>query len=302
MIKESKVEFSVIDETEASCILSNHVFNGQRPYQPTHAKFLASEMERGRFKPIAQIVLAETPDERKYLTNGQHTLNAIVMCKIPQKVTVTRLQCESYTDVCDIYTSIDTGKSRTFNDQVSAIGLADSLGFTPTQMNQVAAACKMIDSNFSHFRGARVHLDDAVRWAEAYAKYAHQFYDTTFGAPKEINNSIYRSATMSIGLISYRFSAVGFGRNKIDDFWNGVTFGEMIRKGDPRGAARTHLLVTGMRGGGVGGSYRAKVVPGQSARYIAKCLNGYLENKEMHHPQMPGVSDPIVIKGSPFAG
>lgn len=301
-MKNAVVELRKIQPIEADTILATCQYSGQRPYRPSHASFLSEEMRRGNFKETALIVVAKTPDGKKYLANGQHTLNAIRLCNIPQTVTFFSVDSESMDDVARLYTSIDVGITRTFSDQVAALNLADELGFTPTQMNYLQAACKMIHSNFTQNRTIKkVHIDDAIGWAKDYAKYAHNYFDATFGAPKEITNSMSRAATMSVGLVSYRFTALGYGRDRIDEFWSGVTFGEMLSKDDPRNAVRSHLLTTGMNGGGYNiTKYRSTISPAQSSRYIAKCLNGFLDGKLMQRPQMPSISEPIVIKCSPF--
>jgi len=176
------------------------------------------------------------------------------------------------------------------------------LGFTSTQLNSVGGACKFI---FNKFRGTgnRMHQDDYESVIRQYAPFAHQYFDVGIGMPQEIYNPSKRTATLSVALATFRFSAQVFGFDKISDFWHGVLFDDGIANGDPRKVVYRHLLTVGMAGGVGNGIRKTSQVSAQySARYIANCFNAYIEKRSLKQTMVADQTSSIKILGTPFTG
>lgn len=301
---KNTVAFETVTPDTARLWLSSRPYKGQRQLRGNHVKFLAEEMERGRFRSTAEIVFAVEDGHRHFMINGQHTLNAIAVCGIPQTVIVVCHQSSGPEETASMYGAIDTNVSRTVSDYWSALGLKEELGFTSTHLNAVGGACKFI---FNKFRGGnnglKMHQDDYESIIRQYAPFAHQYFDICIGMPKEIAKSSHRSATLSVAMATLRFSSQVFGFDKISDFWHGVLFDDGISTGDPRKVAYRHLLTVGMSGGSPHGNRKAVQASAQySARYIANCFNAYIEKRSLLKTMVNDQSLPIKIIGSPFTG
>jgi hypothetical protein len=303
--EKHSVSLVMVTPDMARMWLSGRPYKGQRPLRPYHVKFLAEEMRRGHFRPTAEVAFA-VEDGRHYLVNGNHTLHAIALCEIPQLVIVMEYQSQGEEDTAFTYGAIDTNVSRTINDLFSAINLKDEVAFTATQLNFVGAAVKFINSKFRHrpIGLERTHYDDYLRLIREYAPSAHEYIDMVAGLPQEVSKPCFRAATLSVALVTIRFSAQVLGRDRVSDFWKGVAFDDGIQSNDPRKAVHRHLLTVGMSGGGSGYKRRSATQssPSHSARTIASCFNAFVERRSLTKTLVMDASAPIKILGSPFTG
>lgn len=297
-LRKQTVALETVTPDMARLWLTSRAYKGQRNLKANHVKFLAEEMERGNFRSTAEIVFAVEDGTRHFLINGQHTLNAIAQCGIPQTVIVTCHPSSGANETAALYGAIDTNVSRTVSDYWSALGLKDEVGLNPTQFNALGNACKFIFNKFTSRNPGRMHHDDYRSIIEQYAQYAHQFFELGTGAPGEIYNPAKRASTLSVALVTLRFSAQTIGLDKVSSFWQGVLMDDGLPKGDPRKTANRHLLTTGMR---KDGKKPHQASPQWSARYIANCFNAYIEKRTLTMTS-PDPSNPIKILGSPFTG
>jgi hypothetical protein len=296
---KNTVAFETVTPDTARLWLSSRPYKGQRSLRPNHVKFLAEEMERGKFRSTAEVVFAVEDGHRHFIINGQHTLNAIALCGIPQMVIVVCHHSSGPEETASMYGAIDTNVPRTVGDYFSAIGLKDEVGLNPTQLNAVGGACKFIYNKFTGRQQDRMHHEDYRSMIEQYAPSAHQYFDMAIGAPGEIYNPAKRSATLSVALVTLRFSAQTIGLDKVSDFWRGVLFDDGLASGDPRKTANRHILTTGMRKESMKKHHAS---PQWSARYIANCFNAYIEKRTLKMTMIADSSSPIKILGSPFTG
>lgn len=281
--------------------LSSRPYKGQRSFRPAHVKYLAEEMERGKFRETAEVVFA-VEDDRHFMINGQHTLNAIAQCGIPQTVTVFCYQSSGDEETAALYGVIDTNLARTVKDLFSAMYLREELAFTAMQINNVGSAIKFIGNRFSRQGGnRRVHHDDMIRAIREYTPATHEFLEVIFGHRREVR-SLFRVASMSLALVSFRFSAQVLGKDKISTFWKGVAFDDGLASDDPRKTAHRHLITSEMSGGGNVGRSSRIVTVNYSARYLSNCFNAYIEGRSLSQTIVRDATAPIRIIGSPFTG
>jgi len=299
--KKHDVSLVTITPDMARHWLLSRPYKGQRQLRAAHVKFLAEEMERKNFRPSAEIVFA-VEEDRHFLVNGQHTLNAIVQCGIPQTLIVFCYQSGGEEDTAEIYGVIDTNLKRTANDLFSAMYLSDELAFTATNLNRVSAAAKLIGNKFlPRSSNNKEHPDDLVRRIREYAPAAHLFFDAVAELPGEMQ-SIFRASSLSIALVTFRFSAQLFGGEKVRDFWRGVAFDDGIVTGDARKVAHRHILTSSSTGSGPSTRKTNMVSPYYSARFMARCFNAYVEGEKLFQGKILDATSPIKIVGSPFTG
>lgn len=299
----NNVSMKVIDPEEAQRILINCQYDGQRKIRDNHVVFLADEMKLGKFKPTAQVVIAKQLDtERSLITNGRHTLSAIVRSGIPQQVVYHEYETANDRETAEVYGAIDVNLSRTMYDQFAAMQLADELGLTPTQLSSLSGGVSVIDSKFTSQRHGRKHLYTHAEQLRGYAEHMHRYVEDIAGMPWEIAHAMHRSVTVGLALVTYKFSAVAYGGLVISNFWNKSTFGTELKADDPRWVAHKHLLTTSLGGGGRTANSRTVITPAYSSRYLANCFNAFVEKRPLTKTLVRDATVPIQINGSFFTG
>lgn len=281
--------------------LTERAYAGQRMRRDTHVRFLAEEMEKGRFLQGTPVAFATMPNGERKNLNGQHTLAAIALCGKSQVLTELSFPCRDDVDVAEMYGRFDVNLKRTISDLFAARGLANELGFTPTQLNAMGAAVKLIFSKFRSARNVSVHPDDLIVWIREYTDAAHMYFEVAAGMPQEIQKSVQRSATLGLALVTFRFSWKVFGQ-KVDEFWSGAIFDDGIKNGDPRKVAHRHLLNTVIAGAGNSPHSNMSVTAAYSTRYLASCFNAYMEGRPLQMAKVMNDLAPIKIIGTPFSG
>lgn len=295
----TEVEVVMVTPEMAQKWLTSAQYEFQRDIRQGHVRFLADEMLRGAFKQDTALEFSRV-NGSEWLTDGRHRLNAVAWSQLPQRFVVIRRTLKDEDAVALDYTRTDKGKRRTIEDDYRTLSLTEELGVTVTQINHLGSACVFMMNDFKNVAQAKIHSDDRLRMMREYNEAYSGYLEVTAGSPKEIRHRLERAATLSIALVTFRFSATAYSAAKIEEFWKGVAFDDGVRMGDPRKTANRHLLETGMSGGSQTTAKPATAA--YSARYIANCFNAYIDAKTLNFTKIFDTMKPIVIKGSPFNG
>lgn len=287
--------------------LTTRFYSGQRSLRSQWVNYLSEEMSKGNFlQGTAVHFSVEGPENKVMLINGQHTLSAIINCKIPQLLTTIYISSEGKDQTAQYYYSIDMQARRTATDMFSAINLADELVIPQSLLGKLSAAVKMIDSKFIPYRNENFHSDDVLRLMREYSESMNRYMDCISGASSNMKHLAFRRATLSVALVTFHFSSKRVGDEKIIDFWKGVIIDDAIGKDDVRKIANRHLQTSVSPTENKPISTKKTVSYIYSARYIAKCFNWFVSE---HKPSEKTPSffqvdpmSPIKIVGSPFVG
>lgn len=278
-----------------------HAFENQRALRPATVARYAQIMRRGTWDADGLLRLCMVEDQ-EYLIDGQHRLAAVVKSGIPQMFLIQRQTVPDIETAARIYTLIDKGLARTIADDLRALGVADTFQLTHTQANALAAGVALISSGFRKTDQKVLHPDDRMRMMEEYLPAYHKYLRVTSGAERIIRRRLERSATVAVGIVTFRYSILEY--STVPDFWSGVAFDDGVPANDPRKYCNRHLMLVGMTGGGASSDRFIKhKTSAVSAREIASYFNAYVEQREVK--QSAKVLDPykpIVIAGSPFDG
>jgi hypothetical protein len=101
-----------ITPDEARKLLAINNFPGQRPLQPLKARGYADKMTDGSMRPVG-IAIMTMKDGQKYLANGQHCLQAIVINDKPFTAFIEHYKCETNDDAWHLFASFDVHPTRT---------------------------------------------------------------------------------------------------------------------------------------------------------------------------------------------
>lgn len=276
-------------------------YDAQRPVRQDRVNFLATEMERGLFLPTANISFAITPDGTQYNTNGQHTMRAIIQSGLKQRVTRYYYNVETKDDVARLYGKTDVNLSRSINDLLRPLGLAEKLGFSKSQFSSFGGAVKFMATGYTNQNNRNFHSDEYEAGVAEYAPYAQLYFAICNGLPGSMRFSAQRSSTLALALITFRYSAETFGIPKVQDFWQGALWDDGINIGDSRKVAYDHLSHTRIVNGNQP-SLKSWVTPAYSIRILANCFNAYVKGKYLRRAKVEDTSSPLLVLGSPFNG
>ena len=101
-----------ITPEEAKKLIALNNFPGQRPMRPIKARLYADMMMDGRMRPVSVAVMTMA-DGQKYLANGQHCLQAILINNKPFIAIVEHYKCETNDDAWHLFASFDVHATRT---------------------------------------------------------------------------------------------------------------------------------------------------------------------------------------------
>lgn len=124
----------------ASTWVENFNYHHQRPIRSWHVAALSRMMEDGRFRQKTQINFCRFKGQF-YLTNGQHTLRAIVRSGLAQVLSVIVTDVDSMDAIADDFSRHDTHLTRRHSDSLVAHEVHDRLGITRTELHWVSGAC-----------------------------------------------------------------------------------------------------------------------------------------------------------------
>jgi hypothetical protein len=297
---DTNVSVKVITPEIAAKWIASYLYDHQRPVRQHRVAFLAEEMRRNQFKQDTPIEISRVGG-RKFLTDGQHRLAAIVVSHKPQRFVVVERALDNEDAVAADYTRTDKNMVRTVADDYRVLLLENELGLTATQVNKLGAAVNVIYGNFLPRAGTqKMHLDDKLRLMREYNDAYGDFLEAISGCPGDMWKRMNRRATLGVALVTFRHSVLAYG-SKVEEFWKGTAFDDGLRAGDARKVALRHILSTGMEGGAQGGSKNVATWE-YSSRVIANCFNAYVTEQPRLLTRVRDTSKPITILGSPFNG
>jgi hypothetical protein len=290
----SEFEHSFIEITPALAEeWLTHSFARQRTIRDHHVILLAEEMEAGTFIPHSAIVFADF-DEKSYLIDGQHRLQAITLYNRSIKMPVMRKVATSMKQIEEWYASIDQGLRRTAHDAIRAQGLSGELGISETHAGRVSGAVRLIASGFIDMT-AGVGKDKHVRMRGArsnalvsellrdWAAEAKTYFDLVHGGETANMYLFLRAPVIACALLTLRHSP-----DRAKAFWSEMARDDGLRSHDPR-----KRLLTWLRSG-------KRIRPGNAVRGFAVAWKAFLEGKELSLIRFDQ-SKPIEIVTVPLA-
>jgi len=276
-------------------MLANNTFERQRSLREEHINRLARAMTNCEFRQGTQISFVKFND-KKYLTNGQHTLNAIVKSGKPQILSVLETEVESEYELNKLYSTEDRHKSRNFKDVSKAYDLPNYMEIKPSLVNFIAPAIRFIDGDF--FLGSYSQISDLemIDIVKEYKDAAQHYFKFIAGSDKILHARLCRASSLSIGLITTKEAATVVGMQSVADFWVGVSLGTNEDEQDPRSILREHLYGTKMPSGYGRIDTNTKIVhQSYSSRFVAACWNAWINHAPFIEPNVSEQANPIFI-------
>lgn len=278
-------------------------FKFQRKLNAAHVEELCEEMLADEFEPGTTINIAELMDGTSHfvLTNGQHTLQAIIDSGKPQWLTIVRRRVKNLKEAGVSYSRLDIQATRRPAQRLRALGLPEIEKLTDQQCSSLISAIKLLLANFEHKPSAtiagtrrgpsRAIFKSAKRWAEGIEEYkeAIRKYLSAIEYASDGNQKrrLMRSSCLAVGLATMRYQP-----SKAWDFWASTAAEDGLRANQPEKRLGDWLRVNK---GGSGG------IAVHQAKCLARCWKAFYEGVSLTRimplePDMAGVT----IIGTPF--
>jgi hypothetical protein len=292
-----KVDVRLVTPEMAAGWQSECALTYQRKLRDPVAEYYSQEMLRGDWDLTTVLSFGRVLDGPWKLVDGQHRLSAVIRSSTTQPFVLKYVTYKTEEDLANAYARTDQGAKRTPNDQARAWALAERYGLFPEWVGRFTAGVRFVSDKFG-WRNFRPHPTELHALMDEYAEAMRGFYNVGGNTSKLMRNPMRRSATVAVGLVTFRFSANIYGIETVEKFWEGISLDDGLHRGDPRKTAHDHLLGTRM---GFGSGKGPSISPAYSSRWLASCFNAHVENRNLYDAK-PDPTKPIKINGSPFNG
>jgi len=263
--------------------LAQFNYKHQRKIRAYHVTLLKNEILRGRFREKTQIAFCRIEGRKGqfFLTNGQHTLSAIVAADEPVKLDVLITNVQSELEVADEYARHDTHLTRQLADSLVAHGLHIDLGITVTQLNWVSAAsiylARMKGELGFMVSAAHVSHDEKLEITKRYGPLGRDALGVIDIADKR-KSFFVRKTTLAPVMAVYEKEP-----ELCAQFFGGMAKDDGLMQGDPRKTLLEYLRSSVTGGNTVG---RARLGAVRKAEHevlkaIAVGWNAFVERKEL---------------------
>lgn len=285
MTDQRSSKFLTIDGEQARQFRTACHYPGQRKISEGNVERLSLAMRRRTFVQGASIHFCALPDGTLYLINGNHCMEAIIACGIPQLFNVVIIPVRDMAAVADVYMNFDTHKQRTWLDALRAQGLDQEVAMAEA----VSAALGLVMQGFRYnSTNVEANTDRGKRFVlvRQYDAYAEQMHDAIAGAPAQHRRLCLRRAVLGVALETFRYQAPAAA-----DFWGGLAADDGLAARDPRKTLLRYLLSNRVRGG-VENFYQSKA--------CSLAWNSFVRGEDLAHLRAR-VGGPLVLLGTPWA-
>lgn len=275
---------------EMNRALQNCGYAHQRAISERHVLVLADLMRRGRWQPKSQLDFAVL-NGQFILINGYHRAYAQVRSGKTIVWNIALHQVKTEADLRSLYYAFDTNiRARGSRDILKAAEFGGVNGVTGDLANSLYMAVPFIASKFAlHPKDKNFlvsnQVDRRLEIAADYAKAAARFGACLEGLPAHRRPKFKSGAVTAVAVITFRFQG-----ETAWEFWTGVAQNDGLKRGDPRLALCTDLMLRKVRGG--------------SADTFAPSIiawNAFFNERPLQQIKMLETFVPV-IDGTPFDG
>lgn len=291
---ENTIENVLITPEMAFEMLSSSDHEYQRPLRKVRVEFLAKEMKAGNFLSNT-IAFCINGSDKKYLVNGQHTLNAIFESGVSVNLPIQTFHVSSKDDIGSVYARIDKQQKRSRADTFRAYDMEHKLDMTYTAVNRFGACAFYMLNNFKGQNEKTMIsefeiMDFMVEWQQ----YAKQFF-VSIEMSGSLRIPLERKEVFALGIMTSRHS------KRADDFWHFVATDDGLHVGDPRKTLHNWLGESGVSGGNVGFTRKKRIIrTSESIRCIVTAWNAFIEGRQLKILSIKNPSLPFTIKDTPY--
>lgn len=292
-IADALVEgFTTLAPLEMNRVLQECGYEYQRNISERHVAVLADLMTRGQWQPKSQIDFAYL-NGRYILINGYHRAYAQVRSGKTIQWTIAIHRVKAETELRSLYHAFDTNiRIRGNRDILRAAEFAETYALPAEMAASLYQAVPYLASKFATRQSDKKYLierqvDRRLEVATAYAKAAGRFSACMEGMSGSRRTRLKGGAITAVAVATFRFQ-----NETAWTFWSGVAQNDGLKKGDPRLALVTDLMMRRTAGGGNNAlSFGPAII----------AWNAFFNERELRAIKVMDSFVPV-IDGTPFNG
>lgn len=274
----------------AERILTERVYDRQRPVERFHVTLWADMLRRGQFGGGRQIWFGLL-NGRLHLVDGQHRLHAVVAAGIAAEFQVSVFPVTSEDELRELYISFDrVGRPRTVAEVIGAMNLHTEHGLSKQVATSLYRAAILLEFRFNppHHTADPIGVrsdNERLRYAAPYWQTAAVYEAAIKSAPASVRQRLRSPQVLAVGVATLKHQP-----ELARIFWKTLADNDGLRRGDPR---HTLLLALGER--------TFERVGNTGSRLAALAWNAYFEHRQIN--SIKAASGSVVrIAGTPFNG
>lgn len=267
-------------------------FDKQRrvDYQSVHS--LARAMKSGQF--TTNTIKFAILNSQRVMTNGQHTLLAVIESGSTVLLPVADFVVDSQDDIAKLYFHEDTQRRRNFGDSIRALALPESLKVSPTDIKRCASALKWIKGSFGVVRQTMnsISYDDFHEWVPLWINEAKLISAAISPCENDIRNMITAQSLYSVALITARYRP-----DMAVEFWKQVAQDDKLERYDPRKTIRNWCIANRAI---ASNDYRISGYVVSRAAILA--WNAWIDGRTLRYINVKEKAGIVSIYGTPYNG
>ncbi len=270
--------YQVITPEIAQQWLASWNYEHQRPIRSYHVANLAQEIVQGRFRDKTQINFCRLGEEF-FLTNGQHTLSAIIKAQQPVLLSVIVFDVNSKHQIADDFTRHDTHLTRQLAVSLIAHEFNKTLEVTATELNWITAAVNYyawmigeapLKSNTQMTND--VKLNQVVKYGEL-ARSALRTYHEPNAKRKDY---MVKRTTLSCAMHVYNWNP-----DACESFYGEISHDNGLLIGDPRKTLLDYMRETRSHSGGNLSTVKKTVPDHYLIKANAQAFNAFINRRQL---------------------
>ena len=270
--------YQVITPEIAQQWLASWNYEHQRPLRAYHVNSLADEIVQGRFREKTQINFCQLGDSF-HLTNGQHTLSAIIKAQQPVLLSVVVLEVYTKQQIADDFTRHDTHLTRQLSVSLVAHEINKKLEVTATELGWITAAVNyyawMIGDSYlkSNIKMTNdVKLNQVVKYGEL-ARAALRVYHEPNAKRRDY---MVKRTTLACAMHVYNWNP-----DACASFYGEISRDNGLLIGDPRKTLLDYMRETRSHTGGSISTVKKSVPDHYYPKAHAIAFNAFINRKQL---------------------
>jgi len=264
-----------VDSVTAEYWLANFNYCHQRSIRTYHVQNLADEIKHGRFREKTQINFCRLND-RFFLTNGQHTLSAIVRSGLPCLLHVVVLEVSNMDEVADDFSRHDTHLTRQLSTAMVAHEIHEEFCVTKTELNWISAAAFLYEymiGKTAMKSSTQMTNDAKISIVRKHGALGSSALRTMVHVNADRRRHLVRKTTLACAMIVYNSSP-----DLCREFFGVISEDDGLRVGDPRKTLLEYLRETNTGATGIRESRKVEASH-RMIKTIASANNAFVSRK-----------------------
>ena len=285
--------YQVVTPEIAQTWLALWNYEHQRQIRPYHVNNLANEINLNRFRQKTQINFCHLKNQY-YLTNGQHTLSAIIKANKPLMLSVVVLDVNTKLEIAEDFSRHDTHLTRQLAVSLVAHEMHKELGVTSTELNWITSASHLYAFLIGECQlrsSAQLTNDAKIEIVKNYGNLARDALRTYHQPHGKANGYMTKRTTLACAMHVYKWSP-----DICEVFYGEISKDDGLKIGDPRKTLLEYLRDTRASYGSFS-SQKTAIPDHYFLKAQSICFNAFMKDKPLKMIKINHEETEIMFQG-----